>query len=188
MKKVLLPGILGGIAVFVWSFISHMVLPIGEMGVKAVNANEDAILSTMKSNLTDPGFYILPGVNMKTATAEQQTTQQAKWKAGPTAVIAYNPTGWDAMSLAQLIRQLLFQILCALIAAFIISATVASLFNRALMVMLMGVFSWLTVNVPQWNWYGFPVSFTIGQGLDHLISWLIGGLVIAWMIGRAEKK
>lgn len=188
MKKVLLPGILGGIAVFVWSFISHMVLPIGEMGVKAVTANDDVIISAMKSNMTEPGLYMLPGVDMKTATAEQQAAWQAKWQAGPTAVVAYKPTGGEAMSPGQLIRQLLFAILCGLIAAFIISATMASLVNRALMVMLMGVFSWLTVNVPQWNWYGFPVSFTIGQGLDHLIGWLIGGFAIAWMIGRAEKK
>lgn len=188
MKKVLLPGIIGGLTVFVWSFISHMVLPIGDMGVKAVTVNDEVIISAMKSNMQEPGLYMLPGVDMKTATAEQQTAWQAKWQAGPTAFIAYSPTGGEAMSPGQLLRQLLFQILCALIAAFIISATVASLVNRALMVMLMGVFAWLTVNVPQWNWYGFPVSFTIGQGLDHLIGWLIGGLVIAWLIGRAEKK
>lgn len=188
MKKVLLPGIIGGLAVFIWSFISHMVLPIGEMGVKSVTANDDAIISTMKSNMQEPGFYLVPGLDMKTATAEQQAAWQTKWEAGPTAIVIYSPNGSQAMAPGQLIRQLLFQILCALIAAFIISATVASLVNRAIMIMLMGVFAWLTVNVPQWNWYSFPISFTIGQGLDHLIGWLIGGLVIAWMIGRAEKK
>ncbi|MDX2040518.1 MAG: hypothetical protein SF097_04675 [Acidobacteriota bacterium] len=188
MKKILLPGILAGIAVFVWSFISHMVLPLGEVGVKAVPANDDVIVSAMKSNITEPGFYMLPGIDMKTASAEQQTAWQAKWKAGPAAIVVYNPTGWDAMSPWQLIRQLLFQILCGLIAAFTVSLTVASLANRTVMVMLMGVFAWLTVNVPQWNWYGFPSNFTLAQGADHLIAWLIGGLVIAWMIGRTEKK
>ncbi|MFN0107211.1 MAG: hypothetical protein ACKVZH_00020 [Blastocatellia bacterium] len=188
MKKILLPGILAGLAVFVWSFISHMVLPLGEVGVKSVKTNEDVILSAMKAEMHEPGFYMLPGVEMKTATAEQLAAQQTKWKTGPTAVVAYNPTGWDAMSPGQLMRQLLFQILCGLIAAFIVSATAASLVNRALMVMLMGAFAWLTVNVPHWNWYGFPANFTLAQGADHLIGWLIGGLVIAWMIGRAEKK
>lgn len=187
MKKILLPGILGGIAVFVWSFISHMVLPIGEMGVKAVKANDDAIVSAMKAEMTEPGLYMLPGLDRKTATAEQQTAWQAKWQAGPTAVVAYSPTGGEAMSAGQLIRQFVFALLCGLIVAFVLSATTASLVNRALTAMLMGLFAWLTVNVPQWNWYGFPVSFTIGQGLDHLIGWLIGGFVIAWMIGRAEK-
>lgn len=187
MKKVLLPGILGGIAVFIWSFISHMVLPIGEMGVKTVTANDDAIISTMKSNMTEPGFYMLPGIDMKTASAEQQTAWQAKWQAGPTAIVVYSPNGSEAMSAGQLLRQLSFQILCGLLAAFIISATAGSIVTRAVMVMFMGLFAWLTVNVPQWNWYGFPVSFTLGQGIDHVIGWLIGGFVIAWLIKRAEK-
>lgn len=187
MKKILLPGLLGGLAVFFWSFLSHMVLPIGEMGVKAVKANDDVIISAMKSNMQEPGFYILPGVDMKTATAEQQAAWQTKWNAGPTAIVVYSPTGGEAMSVGQLLRQLLFQIICALIAAFILSATTASLANRAVMAMLMGAFAWLTVNVPQWNWYSFPATFTLGQGIDHLIGWLIGGFVIAWMIQRAEK-
>jgi hypothetical protein len=55
MKKIVLPGILAGLAVFVWSFISHMVLPLGEIGVKAVGANEDVVLSAMKGTLTEPG-------------------------------------------------------------------------------------------------------------------------------------
>lgn len=188
MKKIVLPGILAGLAVFVWSFISHMVLPLGEIGVKAVGANEDVVLSAMKGTLAEPGFYMLPGVEMKTATPEQLAAQQAKWKTGPTAVVIYNPTGWDAVSPGQLLRQLAFQIVCGLIAAFAVSLTVASLFSRALLVTLLGAFAWLTVNVPHWNWYGFPANFTLAQGADHLIAWLIGGLVIAWMIGRTEKK
>jgi hypothetical protein len=88
----------------------------------------------------------------------------------------------------QLIRQALFQILGGLIAAFIISATVASLTTRGIMVTLMGVFAWLAISLPYWNWYRFPAAFTIGAGLDTVIGWLLGGFLIAWMIQRAEKK
>jgi len=187
MKKVLLPGIIGGLAVFVWSFISHMVLPIGEMGVKTIQSNEEAVISAMKGTMQERGFYMVPGIDMKpNPTAEQQQAWQAKWEAGPTAIIVYNPAGSPALSAGQLLRQLLFQILCGLIAAYIVSAVAGSVATRAIMVMLMGVFAWLTVNVPQWNWYSFPSSFTIGQGLDHLIGWLIGGFVIAWLIQRAK--
>ena len=72
--------------------------------------------------------------------------------------------------------------------AFIISTTVASLTTRGIMVMLMGLFAWLAINAPYWNWYRFPADFTIGQGLDRMIGWLLGGFLIAWMIQRAEKK
>jgi hypothetical protein len=58
---------------------------------------------------------------------------------------------------------------------------------RTLAVTLMGLFAWLTVSVPHWNWYRFPAAFTTGEGLDGVIGWLLGGLVIAWLVQRAEK-
>jgi hypothetical protein len=185
MKKVLLPGILGGLLVFVWSAISHMILPIGVVGFKTIPSNEDAVLTAMKSNIQESGLYFMPGHDMSRApTAEEMR----KYEVGPTAFLVYHPTGEQAMSPWQLIRQSLFHILGGLIAAFIISTTVASLATRSIMVMLMGLFAWLAVNAPYWNWYRFPVDFTIGQGLDRVIGWLLGGFLIAWLIQRAEKK
>jgi hypothetical protein len=189
MKKVLLPGILGGLLVFVWSAFAHMVLPIGAIGVNGIPSNEDALLTAMKSNIQQPGIYLMPGMDMsRKPTDAELKAVYAKAEAGPTAFLVYQPTGEKVMTLGQLIRQALFDILCGLIAAFIISATVASLTTRGLMIMLMGVFAWLTISLPYWNWYRFPAAFTIGEGLDNVIGWLLGGFLIAWMIQRAEKK
>ena|SRR5215475_786599 len=190
MKKVLLPGILGGLLVFVWSAFAHMVLPIGAMGLKTIPGNnEEAVLNAMKSNIQQSGLYFMPGYDMsRTPTEAEQAAFMAKYEAGPTAFLVYHPTGEKAISPGQLIRQALFQILGGLIAAFIISATVASLSTRSVMVALMGLFAWLAFSAPHWNWYRFPAAFTIGEGLDRVIGWLLGGFLIAWLIHRAEKK
>jgi hypothetical protein len=185
MKKVLLPGILGGLLVFVWGAVSHMLLPIGAMGFKTIPNNEDAVLTAMKSNIQEPGLYFMPGHDM---SREPTSEEMRKYEAGPTAFLVYHPTGEQAISPGQLTRQALFDVLCGLIAAFIISATVASLTTRGLMIMLMGLFSWLAISLPYWNWYRFPSAFAIGEGLDSVIGWLLGGFLIAWMIQRAEKK
>jgi hypothetical protein len=188
MKKILVPGIVGGIVYFLWSFISHMATPIGQMGIKTVDTNEDAVISSLKTNMQQPGFYMLPGAGMLgNPTAEQTAAVEAKYAAGPTAVVVYNPTGSPMMSGGQLGRQFLFTLISALIAAFIVSATAASLTTRAVMVALMGAFSWLMISLPQWNWYRFPAAFVIGVGIDNIVGWLIAGFAIAWMIGRAEK-
>ena len=189
MKKVLLPGILGGLLVFIWSAISQMVLPIGAMGLKTIPSSEDAVLTALKSNIQQPGLYFMPGYDMsRKPTEAEQTAFNAKYEAGPTAFLVYHPTGQKPMSPWQLIRQALFNILCGLIAAFIISTTVASLTTRGVMVMLMGLFAWLAFSVPHWNWYRFPAAFTIGEGLDEVIGWLLGGFLIAWLLQRAEKR
>ena len=189
MKKVLLPGILGGLLVFVWSAIAHMVLPIGAMGINGIPSNEDALLTAMKSNIQQPGVYLMPGIDMsRKPTDAELNSVYAKAETGPTAFLVYHPTGEKVLTPGQLIRQALFQILGGLIAAFIISTTVASLTTRGVMVMLMGLFAWLATNAPYWNWYRFPADFTIGQGLDRVIGWLLGGFLIAWLIQQAEKK
>ena len=36
MKRVLLSGIIGGIAMFVWMSLAHMVLPLGRIGVREI--------------------------------------------------------------------------------------------------------------------------------------------------------
>jgi hypothetical protein len=185
MKKVLLPGILGGLLVFVWSFVSHMILHIGAIGFKTIATNEDAVLTAMKSNIQEPGLYFMPGHDM---SREPTAEEMRKYETGPTAFLVYHPTGEKAMSPGQLTRQAVFHILGGLIAAFIISTTVASLTTRGMMVMLMGLFAWLATNAPYWNWYRFPADFTIGQGVDRVIGWLLGGFLIAWLIQRAEKK
>ena len=46
LKRILLAGVLGGIALFVWEGIAHEVLPLGEAGVKAL-PNE---LSSVRSS------------------------------------------------------------------------------------------------------------------------------------------
>ena len=188
MKKVLLPGILGGLVVFIWSAIAHMALPIGEMGLKTIPQSEDAVLSAMKSNIQEPGLYFMPGFDMGNPNEAERKAQEAKYEAGPTAFLIYHPTGEKAMSPGQLLRQLLFDVLGGLIAAFIVSMTVASFGMRTALVTLMGVFAWLTVSVPHWNWYRFPAGFTLGEGLDGVIGYLLGGLVIAWLMQRAEKR
>ena len=59
--KILLAGIFGGIAMFIWTSIAHMALPLGEAGLGEI-PNESAVLSSMQSNIGDQtGLYIFPG-------------------------------------------------------------------------------------------------------------------------------
>jgi hypothetical protein len=60
--KILLAGILGGIAMFIWTSIAHLVLPLGEAGIGEIR-NESAVLSTMQSSIGDQtGLYIFPSL------------------------------------------------------------------------------------------------------------------------------
>jgi hypothetical protein len=62
--KILLAGILGGIAMFIWTSIAHLFLPLGEAGIGEI-PNESAVLNAMQSNIGEQtGLYIFPGLGV----------------------------------------------------------------------------------------------------------------------------
>jgi hypothetical protein len=181
MKRLLLAGILAGLAVFIVSAIDHMVLPIGHMGVRSL-PNEEGITAAMRAGITQKGLYFFPGMDMtKKMTPEQEKAWIEKYKAGPTGVLVYNPGGEDPLMPRQLVVELLLDIVAACIAAWAVSLTSASFGRRALLVASFGVFAWLSVSLSNWNWYSFPMAYIAAEGIDQVVGWLAGGLVIAQM-------
>ncbi len=182
MKQILIAGILGGIVAFVCSAAIHM-SPLGTMGLSILNEKEDAVLTSLKSNISHDGLYFFPGRDMsKSMTTEEENAWNAKYKAGPTGLLLYHPVGSDAMSPKQLGMEFLTTVICALIAAFILASTVGSLSSRAILVGLIGLFAWIAISLSQWNWYGFPFKFILLDGVDQVIGWLVAGFVIAKMV------
>jgi hypothetical protein len=50
--KILLAGVLGEIAMFVWTSIAQMALPLGEAGIEEI-PNESAVLGAIQSSMGD---------------------------------------------------------------------------------------------------------------------------------------
>ena len=70
--RILLAGVLAGIAMFVWTSIAHMALPLGEAGINEI-PNESAVLSAMQSSMGDnAGLYIFPGLEVAYAMRDPQ--------------------------------------------------------------------------------------------------------------------
>src|SRR5258705_11580536 len=96
MGKKLLAGVLGGLALFICSFVAHDVLPLGKAGIKEV-PNEQAVLASMKANMPEEGLYFLPGLGMpENATrAQQKAAMEArmhKVETGPSGILVYHPS------------------------------------------------------------------------------------------------
>ena len=59
---------------------------------------------------------------------------------------------------------------------------------RVLCVTLMSIFGFVMVCVPYWNWYGFPLDFTVAQGIEHSVGWLLAGIVLAAIVRPSKAK
>ena len=64
MKRIFLAGLLGGIAMFIWTSIAHMALPLGEAGIREI-PNEAAVLDAMQSSIAQEARPLLfPGLGL----------------------------------------------------------------------------------------------------------------------------
>jgi len=88
-KRILLAGILGGLVLFVWEFVAHMMLPLGEAGIKGLT-NETAVIAALKEQVKEDGLYFFPAGGWSSdMTADQK--RQAMEKAQ--AMMANGPGG-----------------------------------------------------------------------------------------------
>jgi hypothetical protein len=187
--RIAVAALFGAIVIFLWQFVSHMLLPIGEMGFRAPQ-NESAVLQAASSGLPDSGVYLLPYLapeKMNDATAVQDWTRRAQ--KNPFLFVVVNPTNTiGAGMLPELGRQFVINLLGALLVAFVLAGAAWGFGMRVLVAVGFGVFGWLLDIVPLWNWYKFPADYVVGNLLDQGIGWLLAGIVIAWWLGRRSAR
>jgi hypothetical protein len=78
--------------------------------------------------------------------------------------------------------------LAAFVVAWILALGAFGIGRRVLIAGALGLFSWLAISLPYWNWYLFPTQFTLGTLLEQVIGWLLAGAAIAWWLGRSERR
>ena len=182
--RLIFAAILGGIVMFGWGAVSHMVLGIGDSGMKPM-PNEAMVMTALKSNISEPGFYFMPGLDMaQQASAEEQAAWAAKYKEGPTAIVIYHPTGEDAMSPKQFGTELGSNIAAAFVVGLILSLAAVGFGRGVIITTLIGLAGWLSINVSYWNWYRFPTIFTTGELVEQAAGWFLAGLVLAFILRK----
>ncbi len=187
MKKNLLAAILGAVIFFIWSAVVHMNPVTGMMGLSMLNEKENAVLASLNQNVPQPGLYFFPGMDMsKHMTKEEEDAWTAKYKAGPSGLLLIEPKGGDPMMASQLVISFLIDLLCALVAAFILASTIGSFLRRIMIVTSLGLFSWLAISLQQWDWYHFPLDFVAVDAINQVVGWTLAGLLMAIMIKPAR--
>lgn len=183
--RIAIAGLLGGLTFFVWGAVAHMALPIGAMGMKFA-APHEATLSAMKQDFSGEGVYVLPSLPADKMNDTQATQAFAPTATGnPYAFVVYQPVGRDSSQMGtNLIEQFVSDTLSALVVAFVLALGAFGFGKRVMIAGALGLFSWLTVSVPWWNWYRFPLDFTVGSLLEQLVGWTLAGVTMAWWLGR----
>jgi hypothetical protein len=185
--RILLAGILGGVVMFVWNFVAHELLPIGEMGV-SVMQNEDAVTSALQSNLGDnSGFYIFPSGGLTPgATSDQKKAAMQKAEKqmaeGAAGLLIYRPKRVFNFP-KRLGIEFATEVIEALLAVFLLAQTrITSFGGKVGFVLVAGILAAIATNIPYANWYGFPKPYTLGQITIMLVNFLLVGIIAGMLV------
>jgi len=178
MNRRILAGLLGGLVAFVWSSIAHTVLPLGEAGVSTL-PDERPVLTALQENIPHAGLYLFP--------APVGGEVMENYESNPSGILVYQPPG-RVFSFPRLLGvELGATLLAGFIVATLLSRGPLTVGSGAFLGALFGLFAWFSISVSYWNWYAFPRNFVYAEGADQVIGWLLGGAVMALVLGRDRR-
>ena len=191
--RIFLAGILGGVVMFIWNFVAHDLLPLGEMGVRLI-PTEDAVTSVLQTNLGDnSGFYVFPSGGLTPgATGEQKKAAMKKAEeqmaAGAGGVLVYRPKRIFNFP-KRLGIEFVTEVIESLLAVFLLAQTgIRGFGGKVGFVFTTGILASIVTNVPYANWYGFPKSFTLAQMIMTVVGYLLVGVVAALVLGKRNAQ
>jgi hypothetical protein len=179
--RIVIAGILGGVAMYIWSTIAHVATPLGEMGVSQLS-NEQSVIAAVHGEKS--GLYLFPwSTDMSEAG---QKAQQARLDADGMGLLVYRAPGTASVSMGRpMALEFASELLQALIAAWLLAQTaIAGFSRRVVFVTGIGAAVAIGTNVSYWIWYGFPCNYTIGYIAIQLAGYFAAGLAIAATLKR----
>lgn len=193
--RILIAGIAGGIAMYIWTSIAHLALPLSTAGIQEITNNEPALLTQMHSNLGErSGMYLFPSSGWKSGDSSEQKSSAmkaytAKLATNPSGLLIYHPPGAKALTPGQLITEFVTELIEAILAIFLLAQTqLARYWGRVGFVSVSGVLASLVTNISYWNWYGFPGSYTAGYITIQIIGFFVVGLVAAALLRKQSLR
>lgn len=191
MTRIFLAALLGGIAMFIWTSIAHMFLPLGEAGIREI-PGEAAVLDAMSSAIGEQsGLYIFPGPGLgpnatRTEKEEAMGHMGKKLAQHPSGILMYHPAGSRPLMMGRwLTIEFLTEFTAAFLVIFLLSRTRLTSFGaRVGFVTLAGILAAIATNVSYWNWYGFPTIYTGAYMLIQVVGFLCVGLVAGFMLKK----
>lgn len=189
MKRVLLAGVLGGLAFFVWGAVSWMALPFHTSTLNTL-PGEPQEVDRWLQRLPRAGVYHYPGFphneDGSPVTDSQTESSFQRMRQGPRVTfMVYRPDGCEPFPPQKFLLGLGLDVLAAGILAWLIWITRASLpsFGRRLAaVMVVAVLAVILAILPSALWWSYPAGFVALEVTDVLVGSLFAGLAIAKLI------
>jgi hypothetical protein len=175
-KKVIIAGILGGLVLMVWTlFVNGLLGFQARIDMKQLAA-ESEVYEVLKANVTEPGRY---------AVNPELTSERRFPEGEPVFSVLYGGVGHEAAGGLMVLGLVVF-FLAPLVGAWMLSQAssrvLASYPRKVLFFVAIGALFALFTDLMSSGIGGYPTKDAILLALNHVLTWTVVGLVVAWRI------
>jgi hypothetical protein len=177
-----LPILLSAVAVFLASFVIHMVLPIHRKDFGKVPA-EDDVMDALRKFSIPPGDYFLPCAN---GPADMRSPEhKKKLERGPLVVMTVMAPGYSMGR--RLLNWFLFTVVVGIFAGYVAGRTLAPGTPYIMVFRVAGTVAFAGYALGLWPdsiWYARKWSTTIKSTIDGLVYALLTAGFFGWLWPR----
>jgi hypothetical protein len=167
MKKTVILSLGTGMVLYIWGFLSWVILPWHNM-VMDKFTDEVAVSRVLKENSPKAGIYYMP---------------HDEKDYGPGKVVAFvnvKPEGMN-MNMGRLMANgIILQVISAFLVLSLLGMTSGLSYpGKVGFISLTGLTIGFVSHAPYWNWFDFPLPYVLVTIIDIIIGWTLAGLAVA---------
>ncbi len=178
MKRILLGGLVAGIAVFVWGFLFWGVSGLPDSALSRT-ADDAAAGQALLQHFPETGSYYLPGPHNPAQQLE------SLHESGPLAFVYFNREGKPLMSPLLMVYGFLHGVVIGVLvgtALAMLGNALPAYGDRVKLVAVFGLASSIWMPLSDSIWWYFPLPWQLWKLAGEFTSWLVLGLVLAHFI------
>lgn len=182
MKKGIIGGIVGGIIIFLWQFLSWTALDL-HRAAQQYTPKQDSILSYLNSQFSEDGSYFLPNCPPGTSHEEMEKTMKAG-EGKPWAQVSYHKS-MDISMTPSIIRALVVDILIGWLLCWILLQIQPLTLGKVFTVTLVtGIIVFLNAPYTMHIWY--KTADVKAHLIDAVASWGLCGIWLGVWLRKRE--
>ena len=180
ITSLLIPMLLSAVAVFMASFVIHMLLPYHRSDFAKV-PTEDQLASAMRPLAIPPGEYMMPHGGGPEAMKDPVFIE--KMKAGPIAILTVLPPGPPTMG-KQLAQWFAYCVVVAIFVAYVTGRALGAGAEPANVFRFASTIAFIAHVVGGWQnsiWYRRAWSTSLKNTIDGLVYAAVTGALFTWL-------
>jgi hypothetical protein len=185
LKKLLLGSLLAGTAMFIWGFISWMILSWHN---PTSLPDSKPLTEAVKATVKEPGVYMLPSMIKADGSKMPNAEHEAQMKAGPLMLAMIRPGSIDRSMGSYMGVGWVTNFVMALVLGLMLSRVPLGYSCLVKLSGMIGLFAGLMAWLPNMNWWEYPASYAVPHIVDSVIMSLIAGSILAKFVVKPGAK